>query len=240
VSWISAKRDFTVVLISILTLNLQLVLSEVFVGARDITGGSTGFPYTYLQLESIAEPIGVSETIVLYYLVVLLLVGMLTLYLWLVHSRFGVAFDMIREDEVAAASTGVNVVFYKSVAGFVGSFLFALTGAFMAAKSNYLLPGNFSFLHVDVIVLIVLVIGGLRTTLGPVAGAVLIVIIEELLAVYAAEWQTPIFGALLIVLFLYFRQGVVRSAARRFADVSYLPGGEQSDTEPTPGEGPAN
>jgi branched-chain amino acid transport system permease protein len=235
VSWVSAKRDFTVVLISILTLNLQLVLSQVYVGARGITGGSTGFSYTpYLDLTPVAEAVGVSEHIALYYVVVLVLVGALVLYLWLVHSRFGMAFDAIREDEVASSSIGVDVVYYKSVAGFLSAFLFAVAGAFLAAESNYLLPSDFTFLQVDVIVLIVLVVGGLRTTLGPVIGAAIIVAIEEVLSIYAAQWQTPIFGLLLIALFLYFRQGVVRAVSDAVSSASHLPGREDSEPEPDP------
>lgn len=214
VSWVSAKRRFTVVLISILTLNLQLVLSEAFVGARDITGGSTGFPYReYFSLGAIAEPIGQPEKLVLYYVSLALLLAVLLVYVWLTTSRYGVAFDAIREDETAAASIGVDVVYYKTLAGFIGAFVIGLTGAFMAREASYMLPGEFTFLSVDVLVLIVLIVGGLRTTLGPVVGAAIVIGIEELLATHAAEWRTAIFGLLLIVLFLYFRRGVVNAAA---------------------------
>ena len=86
VSWVSAKRNFTVVLISILTLNLQLVFVEAFVGARDITKGTTGFPYRYFSLSGAAEVTGLSEDAVLYYLIVLLLIVAL-LNGHLVHRR---------------------------------------------------------------------------------------------------------------------------------------------------------
>jgi branched-chain amino acid transport system permease protein len=243
VSWVSAKRNFTVVLISILTLNLQLVFNEVFVGARDVTGGSTGFPYEYFSLEVVAGAVGVGEKLVLYYLVVALLVATLFGYLRLVHSKYGVAFDAIREDEVAAESIGIDVVRYKTVAGFVAAFLIGLTGAFFARESAYILPSGFSFLAVDVIVLIVLVVGGLRTTLGPVVGATIVVAIEEFLssAQSLQAWRTAIFGALLIVLFLYFRRGVVRSARDRLAEYGLVGGSGGSggtESEPAADGGP--
>ncbi len=75
------------------------------------------------------------------------------------------------------------------------------------------------------LVLIVLIVGGLRTTLGPVVGAAIVVAIEQLLATYAAEWRTAIFGALLIVLFLYFRQGVVNAAFDLWEALRETPGG---------------
>lgn len=212
VSWIAARRKFTVVLISILTLNLQLVISEVLVGARSITGGSTGFSYDYFSLEPVAEAVGLSETFVLYYILLVLLVAVLLLYVALVHSKYGVAFDAIREDELAASSIGVDVVHYKVVAGFLGAFLFGVIGSFYALEAGYVLPSAFSFQAVDVLVLIVLIVGGLRTTLGPVVGAGVIVAIEEILGMTLTEWRTAIFGLLLIFLFLYFRNGVIPAA----------------------------
>lgn len=209
VSWISARRNFTVVLISILTLNLQLVFVEFYGGARNITGGSTGFPYSYLTFESVAETLGVSDEVILYYFALLILVALLYLYVWLVNSRFGVAFHAIREDELAAASIGVDVVRYKVIAGTLAAFVFGFVGAFYAQEAGYILPSAFSFLTVDVLILIVLIVGGLRTTLGPVVGAVIVVAIEEALATYLTQWRTAMFGALLIFLFLYFRSGVV-------------------------------
>ena len=209
VSWISARRNFTVVLISILTLNLQLVFVEFYSGARNITGGSTGFPFRYLSFSGIADSIGVSSDVVLYYVALVVLVLLLLLYVLLVHSKFGVAFHAIREDELAAASIGVDVVRYKVVAGTVAAFAFGFVGALYAQEAGYILPSAFSFLVVDVLILIVLIVGGLRTTLGPVVGAVIVVAIEQVLATYLTEWRTAVFGALLIFLFLYFRSGVV-------------------------------
>ena len=212
VSWVSARRKFTVVLISILTLNLQLVISEALVGARDITGGSTGFSYDYFSLEPVAEAAGLNETFVLYYILLVLLVAVLLLYVALVNSRYGVAFDAIRQDEIAASSIGVDVVHYKVVAGFLGAFLFGVIGSFYALEAGYILPSAFAFKTVDVLVLIVLIVGGLRTTIGPVVGASIIVAIEEILGTTLTEWRAAIFGLLLIFLFLYFRNGVIPAA----------------------------
>jgi branched-chain amino acid transport system permease protein len=209
VSWVSARRNFTVVLISILTLNLQIVLTESFVGARGLTGGSSGFSYDYFGLETIGAAVGLDDKVVLYYMMLMLLVALLILYVWLVNSRFGVAFAAIREDEVAAASVGIDVVRYKVIAGFLAAFIFGLVGAFYAREAAYILPSAFSFLTVDVLALIVLIVGGLRTTLGPVVGAVVVVTLEEVLVRTLVDWRGAIFGLLLILLFLYFRNGVV-------------------------------
>jgi branched-chain amino acid transport system permease protein len=237
VSWISAKRKFTVVLISILTLNLQFVISEVLVGAREYTGGSTGFSYQYFSMDAIAETVGVNETLVLYYLMVLLLLALLVAYVALVNSRYGVAFNAIRQDELAAASIGVDVVHYKVFAGFLSAFMFGVIGAFYALEAGYVLPSAFSFQTVDVLVLIILIVGGLRSTLGPVVGAGIIVAIEEMLGSTFTNWRTAIFGALLIIIFLYFRSGVIPAVdnlrsgrfGRRFGGAEEEPEDEPAD-----------
>jgi branched-chain amino acid transport system permease protein len=255
VSYVSAKRSFSVIVISILTLNLQLALSEFFVGASDITGGSTGFFYDGLIPASLVETfrgLGFVEPVALYYVVLAFVGASLVVYVRLINSRYGMAFDAIREDEQAAASTGVDVVRYKTFAGALSGALIGLGGVLYAERGlNVISPGVYSFLSVDVLVLIMLVVGGLRTTLGPVVGAGLITVIEELLrrlnnAVGAAEIpvlsaleiETAVFGALLIVLFLYFRQGVMPAVERLLGGVS-LPGrggGGSAESEGEPGD----
>lgn len=210
VSWISARRKLGVILISILTLNLQLALEEGFVGARFITGGSEGMNFEGLNLgfTGVGGMIGVNRFVVLYYLLLVLIVGSLFLYVWMIQGKYGLAFEAIREDDLAASSVGIDVVRYKTIAGFTGACIIGLAGIMMAEFQGVVLPGDYTFARVDVLVLIILIVGGLRTTFGPLIGAVVVIMIEESLG-FAVQWETAIFGALLIGLFLYFRQGLM-------------------------------
>lgn len=208
VCYVAARRRFTVILIAILTLSLQLAIIDIFVGARDITGGSTGFRFSGLGLEPVQNALGVHEHMVLYYVVLALLTGVLALYHYIRNSKYGMAFDAIRQDEIAAEAIGVNVVRYKTLAGFVSAFVIGLTGPMYAQLESLVLPGMFEFNVIDVLVLIILIVGGIRTMLGPIVGsAVIIYVNEELQA--TGQWRTVVFGFLLIVLFLYFRSGIV-------------------------------
>lgn len=229
VSWISAKRKFNVILISILTLALQLSLHEIFVGARGFTGGTTGRPFPGLGLDGVGDLIGLREEMVLFYLLLVVLLVVTFAYVRLIDSKFGLAFDTIREDELAAASIGVDVVWYKTVAGTMASVLIGFTGVMLAARHTYILPSQFSFTAVDVTVLIMLIIGGLRTTYGPILGAIAIIILREALLLTVGRWRTAIYGALLIVLFLYFRSGVVPAVRDYLADSRNGAGGAEPD-----------
>ena len=220
VSYVAAKRRFTVIIIAIFTLAIQLSLNQFFIGARSITGGSDGIPVPDLLI---------TDRLVFYYLFVAVLVVFAVGYDRLVHSRYGLAFEAIREDEVSAAASGVDVVRYKTFAGLLGGAMIGLVGALFGFSEGFLAPAVYSFTSIDVLVLIMLTLGGMRTLLGPVVGAVVIFWINEALA-QTRGWRTFVFGVLLIVLFLYFRQGVVPKASevleRLGVDVEAMLGGD--------------
>lgn len=211
VCYVSAIRDLTVIVISILTLALQISIIELIEGARDVTGGVTGLSFTGLHLPAVQNALGLTNRVVLFYTVSALLLGVLVLYRYLMNSKYGLAFEMIRQDEVAAESAGLDVVRYKTFAGFVATFIMGLTGPFLAQLSEYMTPGMFTFNAIDVLILIILVVGGLRTMTGPLVGAVLLVFLNQQLSDFA-QFRAIFFGALLIALFLYFRNGMVRYA----------------------------
>lgn len=196
------------IVISILTLALQFSIIELITSLRDVTGGVTGLPFTDLRSRALESLFGLREDAALFYTVSVLLVGVVVLYWYLMASKYGLAFEMIRQDETAAESAGLDVVKYKTFAGFVATFAMGLAGPFFAQLSGYMTPGLFSFNSIDVLILIMLIVGGLRTLYAPLVGAALIVFLEQRLREFA-EFRSILFGALLIVLFLYFRDGIV-------------------------------
>lgn len=241
VSWVSARRKLGIILISILTLNLQLALEESFVGARGITGGSEGLSFEGLNLgiTGVGGMIGVNRFVVLYYLLLLLIVASLFLYVRMIQGKYGLAFEAIREDDLAASSVGIDVVRYKTIAGFTGACIIGLAGIMMAEFQGVVLPGDYTFARIDVLVLIILIVGGLRTTLGPLIGAAVVIGIEESID-FAAQWETALFGVLLIALFLYFRSGlmpVVTDYGRQALD-RVFGDGTGSDDEAGAGDDP--
>jgi branched-chain amino acid transport system permease protein len=211
VSYIAARRGMTVIVIAILTLSLQLAAMEFFIGARDITGGSTGFPFDGLRIDLLEASLGLSHQLANYYVLLALLAGAFVLYSRMMRSKYGLAFAAIRQDEVAAESVGIDVIRYKTVAGFAGATLIGLVGPLYANAERFVDPSLFGFEAVDVLVLIMLVLGGMRTTLGPVVGAALVIVLNEQLQAFG-QWRTAIYGALLVGLFLYFREGIVPKA----------------------------
>lgn len=208
VSYVAARRRMTVIVIAILTLSIQLGLNQIFVGAREVTGGSTGTSFGGFELGFLASTLGLGDEVATYYLAFAVLAGTLALYWWMRNSRFGLAFNAIRQDEIASEAAGIDVIRYKVAAGFAGAAIIGLVGPIYAHSESYILPTMFAFQTVDVVVLIMLVLGGMRTFTGPLLGAALLVVVNELLQ-GAGQWRTALLGGLLIVLFIYFRDGLV-------------------------------
>lgn len=211
VSYVAARRGMTVIVLAILTLALQLAAMEVFVGARSLTGGSTGFPFSGLSVAVVADPIGVDERVVFAYLLIGTLLAALVGYSRLRASRWGIAFEAVRQDPIAAEAAGIDVVRTKVLAGFLAAALVGAVGPLYGHAEGYVLPSTFEFQAVDVLVLVMLVLGGSRTLLGPVVGAGAVVALDELLG-ELGQWRTALLGVLLVALFLSFRQGIVPKA----------------------------
>ncbi|WP_121743398.1 branched-chain amino acid ABC transporter permease [Natronorubrum halophilum] len=213
VTYVAAIRNLTVIVISILTLALQFSLIELINSLRDITGGVTGLVFNDLRIRPLENLPWFTEDIVLFYTLGAILLALLALYQYLMNSKYGLAFEMIRQDETAAKSIGLNVVKYKVIAGFIATFAIGLAGPFFGQLSGFIGPGTFTFNNIDVMILIMLIVGGLRTMYGPLIGAAVIIYLNEQLRNFA-EYRSILFGLLLMALFLYFRQGLVPFAER--------------------------
>lgn len=212
VSYVAARRGMTVIVLAILTLSLQLAATEFFIGAGQITGGSTGFPFEGFGFATLGDALVVPTNVVVGTVLVVVLLTALVGYSWLRSSRFGLAFAAVRRDPVAAETVGINAVQQKTIAGFIGAALIGLVGPLYAGLQGFITPSLFTFQAVDVLVLVMLVLGGMRTLLGPVVGAGLVIALEEFLVDFG-QWRGATLGFLLILLFLYFRRGVVPALA---------------------------
>jgi len=136
------------------------------------------------------------------------------------HSNFGYALIAISEDETAAQVLGVRTMDVKLRALFIGSALGGAAGAIFAFFTSYIEPGGIFNLDIALDVILVCVIGGMRSWLGPVIGAFVVVFLEQSLrllipslSVFGMELPTEtgrlILGALLVVFALFFRRGIV-------------------------------
>lgn len=148
-----------------------------------------------------------------YYLVLATGILMTLLAKNLVGSRTGRAFVAIRESEIAAQTSGVNVAWYKTVAFAVSAFYTGVAGGLFAFVVGYISPDAFDiFLSVDFVAMII--IGGLGSIGGSLIGAGIVTLLHDWLAGFQ-EYRPLIFGAIMIGFMLFMPGGVVGFALRR-------------------------
>jgi branched-chain amino acid transport system permease protein len=123
------------------------------------------------------------------------------------RSRTGRAWMAIREDELAAGAQGIHVAAYKLRAVVLGAALAGVCGALFASKQGHVAPESFSFTE-SVTILAMVVLGGMGTVAGPVAGALVLSILPFVL-LDLQTYRMLIFGVALIVMMLYRPQGLL-------------------------------
>lgn len=210
-SWISVRRSLGIIFTGIVTLTFSLAFDNLLLGQRGFTGGETG-----IVVEAGSDTI-LRDQIPPYYVFLGLVLVYLVGFLVLQRSHVGWAFRALKDDEIAAELSGVNVARYRIYAGTIGGGMLGFAGALWAHTEGFISPSTFTFVHVDVPVIVMLVFGGIGTLLGPVVGAGFFTYIGEVLASFS-QLRLIIEGILLITLFLLLPQGfvpVVRSGIAR-------------------------
>ena len=129
------------------------------------------------------------------------------------RSRIGRAWIAIREDEVAAQATGVDTTRLKILAFALGAIWAGVAGVFFAAKFAFVSPESFTFFE-SIIVLSMVVLGGMGSVPGVILGALIVVILPEVLREFAS-YRMLVFGAVLVLMMIFRPQGLIGNPRRR-------------------------
>jgi branched-chain amino acid transport system permease protein len=120
----------------------------------------------------------------------------------LVRSTYGRGFQAVRDDEIAAASMGINTTRFKVTAFVIGAFFAGVAGALYAHAVEFISPEGFNFLRsFEIIVMVIL--GGLGRPVGVAVAAILITLLNEWLR-DLSQYRMVVY-ALIIILFMIFR-----------------------------------
>ena len=133
--------------------------------------------------------------------------GILLPILLLERSHVWLQMRAVHEDETAAGLVGLNTTLIKVGAFGLGAAIAAVAGALFAHHHVYIEPGNFGFERsIDFVLAVIL--GGSTVGIGSLAGAAVLVLLPEWLR-FIADWRLAAFGALLIIVLLTRRQGLL-------------------------------
>jgi branched-chain amino acid transport system permease protein len=167
--------------LAIVTLGFGEIVPNFFLNAEGLTGGTRG-------INPIARPpsigpfdFGATAQRSWYWLI--LLIGLFSIFLILrmYDSRLGRSWQAIREDELAAASMGINLVRTKLWAFALGASFSGFAGSLFSSAFQYVHPSQFEF-TLSILILSAVILGGIGNVFGAVIGAVLIGSFDRILA----------------------------------------------------------
>lgn len=198
---------------AMITLALAQVVYFICLQAQ-FTGGENGLQG--IPRGSLFGLIGLSEDRTMYYFVLVFFIAVFVFIRRIVHSPFGQVLKAIRANEPRAISLGYKVDRYKLIAFVLSASLAGLAGSLKALVLGFATLSDVSQGNSGEVILMTL-LGGSGTFLGPAIGAIVVVTLQEYLSGLVGSWVSVIIGAIFVVCVLIFRRGFVGEIERRFA-----------------------
>jgi branched-chain amino acid transport system permease protein len=159
---------------------------------------------------------GLARDQTMYYFVLAMFIAVFVFIRRIVHSPFGQVLKAIRANEPRAVSLGYKVDRYKLVAFVLSAGLAGLAGSLKALVLGFVTLTDVSQGTSGEVILMTL-LGGSGTFLGPVVGANLVVTLQEYLSDLVGAWVSVIIGAVFVVCVMTFRRGFVGEIQAYFA-----------------------
>jgi len=167
-------------------------------------GGDDGL--TIQKRSQFIAPINLSNKVQFYYICLFLLCAAIFLVWRIVNSRFGMAIQGARSNDTRMRAIGFPTYRYKLVCFVIAGTLCGLAGALLANHTDFVSPAMMYWTRSgDLIIMVVL--GGMGSTFGPLFGAVALLVLEEVLSGITEYWQI-ILGPLLLLVVLFARGGI--------------------------------
>ncbi len=186
------------------TLGIGMIISVIFLNGGSITGGSEG------KLLIKVMPEGAVFNLRTHYWVSLAVAIFATAVVYfMTTSRIGLALKAIREDEVSAASHGINVLKYKVMSFAVAAALAGIAGSVYCYYLLHPMPMNVFSQSWLFLPLLMVVLGGTGTIVGPWIGALIIYLIAWYGDKYFSGWHPVILGVIIIFVMLFLPSGLV-------------------------------
>jgi len=190
------------------TLGLGIIISIVITNESTYTSGPDGMSVAPMRLFGYEF---LDERVWLCVFSVVLLATMIGA-INLIRSPAGRALQSIHGSEVAAQVAGVDVGMYKTKVFVCSAVVASFMGSLTAHYLGFITPEVAGFFH-SIELITMVVIGGMASIYGSVIGAVLLTLLPQLLVRFDG-WETVIYGAILMVVMIFFPRGLVPTLAK--------------------------
>ncbi len=196
---------------TICSLLLAVVMQLIFMN-WEFVGSSTGMWYKLL-------PVGIEMNRVLFYEAMLIVAAVVTIVVRRVErSKFGAGLIAIREDEDVAKTMGINTPMLKMRAFILGAFLCGIVGGVYGYQMSYVHPEITFNMNTSLLILLMAFFGGCRTWTGPLLGAVVLSLVNQIFVTFiGAEVSRILYGLLLVIVIIFMPDGVINYVAGALA-----------------------
>lgn len=179
------------------------------------TGSSTGLWLPFLKVSMFVN------RVIFYEVMLAIMVLTVLAAMWIERSKFGIGLRAIFQDEDSAETQGVNATKLKIAAFIVSAFLAGIAGSIYGYYRSYIHPDFIFDVSISVLVVLMALLGGRQSWVGPVIGAAIVVVINEVLTAYVgigAEFSRIIYGLLLVIVIMYLPNGLIGLSPHRFVE----------------------
>jgi branched-chain amino acid transport system permease protein len=207
VGWLAIRRQG--IYFAMITLALAQMFYFYCLRAK-FTGGEDGIQA--IPRGKVLGLLSLDSNLTMYFAVLAIFLFAFFFIFRIIHSPFGQVLKAVRENESRAVSLGYKADHYKLIAFVLSAALSGLAGS---TKSIVFQLASLTDVHwaTSGEVILMVLLGGLGTILGPVVGAVVIIVVESYLA-QLGGWVTVVEGALFVICVLSFRRGIIGELAR--------------------------
>jgi branched-chain amino acid transport system permease protein len=189
--------------LALATLGFGEIFQVIVKESNSLTGGVIGiFGVPWFSLAGFSFDSYLKQ----YYLIWGILLGLLLFSKNLIRSKMGRALLAVAVSEDAASSVGINVVQIKVGVFVIGAAFAGFAGSLFACVMSIANPEAFS-LNLSVLVVMMVILGGMGNLYGPIAGAIFLTWLMDVLGGYQ-EYSLPIYGVTLILLLIFFPDGI--------------------------------
>ncbi|MFP5412245.1 MAG: branched-chain amino acid ABC transporter permease [Gammaproteobacteria bacterium] len=186
-------------------LSAAVIMQRLMLIFWEYTGGEEGI--------NGVEPL-IESQLGFYYFALAVLVGVTAVLIALARSNWGLILRAIRGDEATCQAAGLNITYYKIASLVISGAIAGAGGAMYAHYQLQVSPALFEVVT-SITVITMVYVGGMASIYGPVGGAILLVLLTELLRDFG-EWRLMIYSVVLILILFFLPQGFIAPLWERF------------------------
>ncbi|MSO75637.1 MAG: branched-chain amino acid ABC transporter permease [Alphaproteobacteria bacterium] len=198
---------------ALVTLALSGIVLQVITATRDHTGGSLGYTPERHQGGSSIYALQFIDKETWYLIALGVWAAGIVIWYRVERSMMRYALEAISEDEDAAAAAGVHVTWEKLKVTVLSAMMTALAGALYCQYQMFISPDTVSGISISLQMVFAVVVGGIYVSLGPTIGAIITILLAEVLRISfgtaAVGYDNLVYGVLLVLFIIFLPKGIL-------------------------------